>query len=482
MVEQFHKVFIANRGEIACRAIRTLREMGIRSVVGYSDVDRLSLAVQMADEAVALGRARASDSYLAIDKIVARAVETGCDALFPGYGFLAENADMARAVEDAGMVWIGPPAEVISRMGDKAQARRTLAAAGLPVTPGIEDVDTPEQVAEFGDLVGYPLLIKPVAGGGGKGMFRLDDPGQIAGRLAASRSVAAKAFGNPAVYVEKLILRPRHVEFQFLCDRHGNGIHLGERECSVQRNHQKLIEEAPSTRLTPEMRSDLGARVASVMTAVGYVTAGTMEFLMDAEGALYAMEVNTRIQVEHTVTEMVVGMDIVRQMIRVAEGHPLEQAQDDITFDRHAIQCRINAEDPAAGFQPSFGRITHLQQPGGPFVRVDTGVYQGWEVPSTYDSLLTKLCTVGVDRDEAIRRMRRALAELRIRGVKTTARMHARVMRHPRFVDGSYDTSFMEIHGDEVTAGDAVEDMDDVLRVAALVAEATALGGNPYCR
>ncbi len=481
MAKYFDKVFIANRGEIACRAIRSLHDLGIPAVVGYSDCDRLSLPVRMADEAYRLGGSPASESYLDGAHIIEVAKAAGCDALFPGYGFLAENADFADACEEAGITFIGPPGSVIRKMGEKAEARRQLAALGLPVTPGIEDVNGPEDIRAFGEEVGYPLLIKPVFGGGGKGMYRLDGPDEIEEALATSMSVAAKAFGNDAVYVEKLILEPSHIEFQFLTDRHGNGIHCGERECSVQRNHQKLVEEAPSTKLTAVQRQEMGNKVASAMAKLGYVTAGTMEFLYK-DGELYVMEVNTRIQVEHVVTELVVRQDLIRHMIRVAAGEPLGISQEDITFDTHAIECRINAEDPRNNFAPSFGRITYLRQPVGPFVRNDTGVYEGWEVPSFYDSLLTKVCAVGPDRATAIRRELRALEETRFAGIKTTVPLHKKVLQHPAFVEGIYDTSFIDKYGDEVMdyANDGAYDEEG--RIVALIAEATALGQNPHCR
>jgi acetyl-CoA carboxylase, biotin carboxylase subunit len=481
MAQYFDKVFIANRGEIACRAIRSLHDLGIPAVVGYSDCDRLSLPVRMADEAYRLGGSPASESYLDGARIIEVAKAAGCDALFPGYGFLAENADFADACEEAGITFIGPPGSVIRKMGEKAEARRQLSALGLPVTPGIEDVNGPDDIRVFGEEVGYPLLIKPVFGGGGKGMFRLDGPDEIEDALATSMSVAAKAFGNDAVYVEKLILEPSHIEFQFLTDRHGNGIHCGERECSVQRNHQKLIEEAPSTKLSSVQRQEMGNKVASAMAKLGYVTAGTMEFLYK-DGELYVMEVNTRIQVEHVVTELVVRQDLIRHMIRVAAGEPLGISQEDITFDTHAIECRINAEDPRNNFAPSFGRITYLRQPVGPFVRNDTGVYEGWEVPSHYDSLLTKVSAVGPDRATAIRRALRALEETRFAGIKTTVPLHKKVLQHPVFVEGVYDTSFIDKYGEEVMQYDPDGAYDEEGRIVALIAEATALGQNPHCR
>ncbi len=474
----FRKIFIANRGEIACRAVRPCRELGIRSVVGYSDCDELSLHVKLADEAVRLGPSPASMSYLDIDAVLRAARDSGCDAVFPGYGFLAENPDFAEAVEREGMVFIGPPARVMRILGDKIAARRALSASGVPVTPGLEDVENAEQIVAFGKRVGWPLIIKATAGGGGKGMRKVSSPHEVEEGLQAARSVAEKAFGKASVYVEKFIEGGRHIEFQFLADRHGNVIHLGERECSIQRQHQKLVEEAPSSLLTPEVRKRMGAVVVRAMKEVGYETAGTLEFLVDRKGKFFALEVNTRIQVEHTVTEMISGFDIIRKMFKIAGGERLSLTQGDVLLRGHAIQCRINAEDPKHGFAPSFGRITFLRQISGPFVRTESGIYQGWQVPPYYDSLLSKICAVGKDRDTAIERMRRALREFEIWGVKTTVRLLKEILSHPDFLSGDIHTGFIEENIAHLTEYEDLE--EEIFKVAKFVAEVSALGGNVH--
>ncbi len=474
----FRKVFIANRGEIACRAIRPCRELGIRAVVGYSDCDELSLHVKLADEAVRLGPSPASMSYLNIEAVLRAARDSRCDAIFPGYGFLAENPDFAEAVDREGMVFIGPSARVMRILGDKIAARKALAASGVPVTPGLEDVENAEEVIEFGERVGWPILIKATAGGGGKGMRKVSSPYEVEERLSAARSVAEKAFGVDSVYVEKFIEGGRHIEFQFLADRYGSVIHLGERECSLQRQHQKLVEEAPSSLLSPEERARMGALVVRAMKDVGYETAGTLEFLVDRNGDFYALEVNTRIQVEHTVTEMISGFDIIRKMFKIAAGERLSLRQEEVVLRGHAIQCRINAEDPKNGFAPSFGRITFLRQISGPFVRTESGIYQGWEVPPYYDSLLAKICAVGKDRETAIQRMRRALREYEIWGVKTTVPLHKRVIDHPDFVAGDIHTGFIEENIAGLTGYEVVE--EEVFKVAKFVAETSGLGRNVH--
>lgn len=474
----FRRIFIANRGEIACRAIRPCRELGIRAVVGYSDCDRLSLHVKLADEAIRLGPSPASMSYLDIEAVLRAARDSRCDAIFPGYGFLAENPDFAEAVEREGMVFIGPSARVMRILGDKIAARKALSASGVPVTPGLEDVESAEQIIEFGERVGWPVIIKATAGGGGKGMRRVSSPYEVAENLSAARSVAEKAFGADSVYVEKYIEEGRHIEFQFLADRYGNVIHLGERECSLQRQHQKLVEEAPSSLLSPEDRAKMGSLVVRAMKEVGYETAGTLEFLVDREGNFYALEVNTRIQVEHTVTEMISGFDIIRKMFKIAAGERLSLRQEEVVLRGHAIQCRINAEDPKNGFAPSFGRITFLRQVSGPFVRTESGIYQGWEVPPYYDSLLAKVCAVGKDRMTAIERMRRALREYEIWGVKTTVPLHKRVMDHPDFVAGDIHTGFIEENIAGLTGYEYVE--EEVFKVAKFVAETSGLGRNVH--
>ena len=474
----FRKVFIANRGEIACRAIRPCRELGIRAVVGFSDCDELSLHVKLADEAIRLGPSPASMSYLDIDAVLRAAKDSGCDAVFPGYGFLAENPDFAEAVEREEMVFIGPSARVMRILGDKIAARKALAASGVPVTPGLTDVEDAEQVIRFGDRVGWPVIIKATAGGGGKGMQKVSSPYEVEEKLESARSVAEKAFGKGSVYVEKFIEGGRHIEFQFLADRYGRVIHLGERECSIQRHHQKLVEEAPSSLLAPEVRNKMGDVVVRAMKDIGYETAGTLEFLVDRAGKFYALEVNTRIQVEHTVTEMITGFDIIRKMYKIAAGERLSLRQEDVLLRGHAIQCRINAEDPKNGFAPSFGRISFLRQISGPFVRTESGIYQGWQVPPFYDSLLAKICSVGKDRKTAIERMRRALREYEIWGVKTTIPLLRRIMDHPDFIRGEIHTGFIE----ENIAGltEYAEADEQIFKIARFVAEVSAFGRNVH--
>jgi acetyl-CoA carboxylase biotin carboxylase subunit len=477
-VGYYRKIFIANRGEIACRAIRPARELGIPVVVGYSDCDALSLHVKLADEAVRLGPSPASMSYLDIEAMLRAAIDSGCDAVFPGYGFLAENPDFADAVEREGLVFIGPSSRVMRILGDKIAARKALAASGVPVTPAIEDVEDADQVIRFGDRVGWPLLVKASAGGGGKGMQKLASPYEVEEGLTAARSVAEKAFGAGTVFVEKFIEGGRHIEFQFLADRYGNVIHLGERECSIQRRHQKLVEEAPSSLLTPEVRARMGAVVVKAMKDIGYETAGTLEFLVDNGGKFYALEVNTRIQVEHTVTEMITGFDIIRKMYKIAAGDRLSLRQQDVLLRGHAIQCRINAEDPKNNFAPSFGRITFLRQISGPFIRTESGIYQGWEVPSFYDSLLAKICSVGKDRVTAIERMRRALREYEIWGVRTTIPLLRRIMDQADFVSGKIHTGFIDENIAGLTEYEEVE--EEIYKAARFVAEVSGLGRNVH--
>jgi acetyl-CoA carboxylase biotin carboxylase subunit len=477
-VGYYRKIFIANRGEIACRAIRPARELGIPVVVGYSDCDALSLHVKLADEAVHLGPSPATKSYLDIEAVLRAAKDSGCDAIFPGYGFLAENPDFADAVEREGLVFIGPSSRVMRILGDKIAARKALASSGVPVTPAIEDVEDADQVIKFGDRVGWPLIVKASSGGGGKGMQKLASPYEVEEGLTAARSVAEKSFGKGTVFVEKFIEGGRHIEFQFLADRYGNVIHLGERECSIQRRHQKLVEEAPSSLLTPEVRAKMGAVVVKAMKDIGYETAGTLEFLVDRNGKFYALEVNTRIQVEHTVTEMITGFDIIRKMYKIAAGDRLSLRQQDVLLRGHAIQCRINAEDPKNGFAPSFGRITFLRQISGPFIRTESGIYQGWEVPSFYDSLLAKICSVGKDRGTAIERMRRALREYEIWGVRTTIPLLRRIMDQHDFVAGKIHTGFIDENIAGLTEYEEVE--EEIYKAARFVAEVSGLGRNVH--
>jgi acetyl-CoA carboxylase biotin carboxylase subunit len=474
----FRKIFIANRGEIACRAVRPFRELGIRSVVGYSDCDELSLHVKLADEAVRLGPSPANMSYLDIEAVLRAALDSRCDAVFPGYGFLAENPDFAEAVEREGMVFIGPSARVMRILGDKIAARKALSASGVPVTPGLEEVDDAEQIIAFGERVGWPVIIKATAGGGGKGMRKVSSPYEVEENLQAARSVAEKAFGDGSVYVEKFIQGGRHIEFQFLADRYGNVIHLGERECSIQRQHQKLVEEAPSSLLTPRVRKKMGELVVRAMKDVGYEAAGTLEFLVDRGGRFYALEVNTRIQVEHTVTEMISGFDIIRKMVKIAAGEKLSLPQESVVLRGHAIQCRINAEDPKHGFAPSFGCISFLRQISGPFVRTESGIYQGWQVPPFYDSLLAKICSVGKDRPTAIQRMSRALREYEIWGVRTTIPLLKAIINHPVFVAGDIHTGFIEENIAKLTEYEVAE--EEIFKVAKFVAEVSGLGKNVH--
>ena len=474
------KLFIANRGEIACRTIRTCWELGIRTVVGYSDCDALSYHVKLSDEAVHLGPSPAMLSYMDIGKVVDAARRTGCQAVFPGYGFLSENAEFARACRDAGLIFIGPSSEVIARMGDKIATKKALADAGVQIIPGLPRVTSADQMVKFGKEVGWPIIIKAVAGGGGRGMHRVDSADQAKAALERAVSISQKLFGSDEVYIEKYIRGARHIEFQFIADAYGRVIHLGDRECSIQRRHQKLVEEAPSSLLDDRLRNEMGQVVVKAAKEIGYVTAGTLEFLVAPDLRYYAIEVNPRIQVEHTVTEMIVGLDIIRMMIRMAVGTQLRFRQEEIRISSHAIQCRVNAEDPKNDFAPSYGTVTYLRQISGPFVRADSGVFQGCEIPPFYDSLISKICSVGKDRPTAIERMRRALSEFNIWGVKTTIPLLKKIMDHPDFVSGRFDTDFIDEHLAELL--DYVEDEDEILKISRFIAEITALGKNPYCR
>jgi acetyl/propionyl-CoA carboxylase alpha subunit len=455
-------------------------EMGIQSVVGYSDCDALSYHVRLADEAVHLGPSPAKLSYLDIGKVIDAARRTHCDAVFPGYGFLSENPEFGQACIDAGLIFVGPSPDVIARMGDKLATKAVLEGAGVPVIPGLKQVTSAKQIADFGNKVGWPIIIKAVAGGGGRGMVRVDGPEQAAKAVEQAVSVAGKLFASAGVYAEKYVRNARHIEFQFLGDRFGHVIHLGERECSIQRRHQKLVEEAPSSLLTEELRREMGAVAVKAMKEIGYVTAGTLEFLVDGDMRYYAIEVNPRIQVEHTVTEMIAGLDLIRLMIRTAAGQALTVKQEDIVIRSHAIQCRVNAEDPKNQFAPSYGKVTYLRQVSGPFVRADTGIYQGWEIPPYYDSLITKICSLAKDRATAIERMWRALCEYELWGVKTTIPLLKKIMLHPEFVAGRFDTDFIDRHLAELLNYE--EEEDELLRIARFVAEITAIGKNPYCR
>ena len=441
----FRKVLVANRGEIAVRVIRACREMGIRAVAVFSEADRAALHVRLADEALPIGPPPARESYLRIDRVLDAARASGAEAIHPGYGFLSENAAFARACEEAGIAFIGPRSETIALMGEKTSARREAVAAGVPVVPGtLEPIADEGTLAREADRIGYPVMLKAAAGGGGKGLRLVAAPRDLLPALARARSEAKGAFGDDSVYLEKAVLRPRHVEIQVLADRYGSAVHLFERECSIQRRHQKVIEESPSPFLTPELREQMGTLAVALVRRVGYENAGTLEFLVDAERKPYFLEMNTRLQVEHPVTEMVTGVDLVKTQIQIAQGEPLALRQETLAQRGHAIECRVYAEDPEAGFLPSPGRILALRSPGGPGVRDDSGVDEGTEVGVHYDPLVSKLIAWAGTREEAIRRMRRAVAEYRVVGVRTTLPFFARALTHPDFVAGDVDTGFVE--------------------------------------
>jgi acetyl-CoA/propionyl-CoA carboxylase biotin carboxyl carrier protein len=434
----FEKVLVANRGEIAVRIFRTLRELGIRGVAVYSDADRAALHVAYADEAYALGGLTAAESYLVVDKLLDAAGRAGAQAIHPGYGFLAENAGFARAVEAARLVWIGPPPDAIELMGSKTRARQAMQAAGVPIIPGTTDpVGSAADVARLGDDIGYPLLIKAAAGGGGKGMKVVRSADEAAQAFESARREGQSYFADASVYVERYLEDPRHVEVQVLADAHGNVIHLGERDCTIQRRHQKLVEETPSPAVDPDLRVRIGAIAVDAARAAGYRSAGTIEGLLSPEGDYFFMEMNTRIQVEHTVTELVTGLDLVREQVLIAAGEPLSLRQGEVEIRGHAIECRINAEDPANGFLPSPGRITSYREPAGPGVRVDSGVTVGSEITGLYDPLIAKLIVHDVDRESARRRMLRALGEFELVGVKSLLGFHRALLSHPCFVDGA---------------------------------------------
>ena len=440
----FKKVLIANRGEIALRVIRACRELGIQTVAVYSEADRESLHVRFADDDVCIGPAPSRESYLRIPRIIAAAEITGADAIHPGYGFLAENAEFAETCAASNVTFIGPTAEQIRVMGNKAAAREAMIKVGVPVVPGTPGpVDDSDAALEFAKSIGFPVIIKASAGGGGKGMRVARDADDFARSFQLARSEALSAFGNGDVYVEKYLERPRHIEFQILGDKHGNVIHLGERDCSVQRRHQKLIEEAPSPAVTPRLREEMGKAAVAGAKAINYVGAGTIEMLLDSDGKFYFMEMNTRIQVEHPVTEMLTGVDLVKEQIRVAAGEKLSISGVK-ELRGHVIECRVNAEDPGRNFQPSPGKITTFHPPGGNGVRIDSHVYAGYTVPPFYDSLLAKLIVQGRDRPEALAKMRVALESFVVEGVTTTIPFLARVMQNDRFARGDVDTKFLE--------------------------------------
>jgi len=473
----FKKILIANRGEIAVRIIRACREMGIQTVAVFSDVDRRALHVRNADEAYLLGEAQARQSYLRIDKILEIAKKTGAEAIHPGYGFLAERADFAEACQANGIVFIGPKPSSIAAMGDKALARATVSAAGIPVIPGTEG----EGALSDGDLlnlapgIGFPLLIKATAGGGGKGMRVVNSIDEMAELIQSARREAESSFGDGNVYLEKLVQGAHHIEFQILADHYGHVIHLGERECSIQRRHQKLLEESPSPFLESQvdyqtMRQEMGAIAVRAAAAVGYENAGTIEFLVDEQRRFYFLEMNTRLQVEHPVTEMATGVDIVKEQIKIAAGQPLSLTQEQINPHGWAIECRINAEDPYQNFLPSSGLLSQIVLPGGPGVRIDTGVYPDFDVSPYYDSLISKLIVWGETRDQAIKRMQRCLDEYRLVGLQTTLPFHKRILEVDQFVSGHYDTRFIEEQFPIAGADQAIPEDRVYEKVAVIIA------------
>jgi len=441
----FEKILIANRGEIALRVIRACKELGIRTIAVYSEADVDSLHVQLADETICIGAAPSSESYLKIDRIMSAAELGDVDAIHPGYGFLAENSHFAEVCESCNIKFIGPSSRAMQAMGDKNSARAFARKAGVPVTPGSDGiVEDDKQAVKIAKKIGYPVMIKAVAGGGGRGMRMAHNEPSLESGFHAARMEAEKAFGNSDVYIEKLIVNPHHIEFQIMADSHGHIVHLGERDCSIQRRNQKVIEECPSPFMTASLRKKMGSAAVKLAKSVGYENAGTIEFLVDKDRRFYFMEMNTRIQVEHTITEEVYGCDLVKEQIRIAAGERLSPHVERAVPRAHAIECRINAEDPANGFQPSPGRIAFYYSPGGRGVRIDSHAYTGYVVPPYYDSLIAKLVTVGATRASTIDRMRRALDEYFISGIKTTVPFHAAMMRNTEFRDGKYDTGFVE--------------------------------------
>jgi acetyl-CoA carboxylase biotin carboxylase subunit len=462
----FKKILIANRGEIAVRVIRACHEMGIAAIAVYSDVDRASLHVRKADEAYPIGAPAASESYLNIKKILDVAERSGAEAIHPGYGFLSENAKFARSCADAGVKFIGPTAAAMDAMGSKTKARQAMERVGIPFVPGTSrGLESFEQAQEVAARIGYPIMLKAASGGGGKGMRLVHAPEELKSALEGARSEAERSFGDNEVYIEKAILNPRHIEMQVLADEHGNTVYLGERECSLQRRHQKVVEEAPSPIVDPDMRRKMGEVAVRVAQAAGYTNAGTVEFLVDQQKNFYFLEMNTRLQVEHPVTELVTGLDLVHLQIRIANGERLPFAQDDVTIRGHAIECRIYAEDPDNNYFPSPGKITLLLAPSGPGIRRDSGMYEGWTVPMDYDPLLAKLIGYGTDRDQAIGRLTRALSEYFVGGIKTNISLFRRILRDPNFRAAKLDTGFLDrmlkqredVQGDSKTDPSATE-------------------------
>ena len=465
------KILIANRGEIALRIIRSCRELQIQTVSVYSDIDRHAMHVRLADEAYHIGPSPSAESYLNMDKILEIARRSGSDAIHPGYGFLSENAEFAEKVKAAGFIFIGPTAEAIRTMGDKITARKVMVAAGVPVVPGTERVVLDETDArKIVNEVGLPIMLKASAGGGGKGMRLVHTMEELMPFLRAARSEAEASFGNDAVYIERYIESPHHIEFQILGDQHGNYIHLCERECSVQRRHQKVIEETPSVLMTPELRKEMGEKAIAAARSVHYEGAGTVEFLVDDKGNYFFLEMNTRLQVEHPVTEQVIGIDLVKEQIHVAQGDRLAITQKQIRQRGHSVECRIYAEDPDNNFMPSPGKVIKLREPNGPGVRVDGYVYEGFDIPIHYDPMISKLVTYGASREEAIQRMIRALDEYQIIGVKTSIPFLKRIMKNRDFREGKYNTHFIDTHQKELFPEDSSENNREIEELAAITA------------
>ncbi len=438
------KILIANRGEIAVRVIRACREMGIRTVAVYSEADKDALHTQLADEAVCIGPAPSAESYLNMQNIISATLVSGADAIHPGFGFLSENSKFAELCEQCKITYIGPDSKVISALGNKSVARNTMVAAGVPVIPGSkEPVYTVEEGEKIAGEIGYPVIVKAALGGGGKGMRVAQTPDEFQASFQTAQKEAQMAFGDGTMYLEHFVEHPRHIEFQILADKYGNVVHLGERDCSIQRNHQKMIEESPSEALTPKLRQKMGEAAVKAAKAAHYTNAGTIEFLLEKSGAFYFMEMNTRIQVEHPVTEWVTGIDLIKEQIRIADGQRLKLQQKDIKITGHAIECRINAENPKKNFRPSPGKITDVHFPGGEGVRVDSAIYTGYEVPPYYDSMLAKLIVHADDREEAIRKMRSALGEVIIEGVDTNIDYQYEILNHKKFISGDIDVEFI---------------------------------------
>jgi acetyl-CoA carboxylase biotin carboxylase subunit len=473
----FAKVLIANRGEIACRIARACRDLGIRTVAVFSDVDRDSLHVRLADEARPIGAAPCSSSYLRMDKILEAAAETRADAVHPGYGFLAENADFARACRDAGVVFIGPPAEAVALMGDKAAARAAAIGAGVPVVPGTYPLSTPDEAAAEAERIGYPLLVKATAGGGGKGMRHIASPDELTAAFDQARSEALSSFGNPSVYLERYVDRPRHIEFQIVADSYGKVLHLFERECSIQRRHQKLIEESPSPALGEELRARMGAAAVSLARESGYQNAGTVEFLVAADGSFYFLEMNARLQVEHPVTELVTGVDLVRLQLAIASGARLAYSQETLVQRGWAMEFRITAEDPYEGFVPSAGKLEFFRAPEGPGIRHDSGVFQGQRITPHYDPLIAKLIVAGDDRAHCLARARRAIREYRVQGIRTTLPFFERMLEDSRFVAGEMDVGFVDRHWMTEMAKEGSPREGELLAVALAAAAASLEDG-----